>query len=91
MRDLDPPPIAEERDDSIEVLRVWAAPGEGTQVALRTVWEDPGAFGLLLVDIARHAANAYEAEGMTRQEVLARIQELFEAEWSNPTDEAERI
>ena len=91
MRNLNPPPISEEREDSVEVLRVWAAPGEGTQLALRTVWQDPGALGLLLVDIARQAANAYEAEGMPREEALARIYELFEAEWNSPTDEAEPV
>jgi hypothetical protein len=54
---------------------------------LRTNWSDPAAWGLLLVDIARHASLAYEREGRDRAETLARIREGFDAEWSSPTDE----
>jgi hypothetical protein len=40
----------------------------------------------MLVDIARHAAKAYAKEGQDPAVVLARIREMFEAEWSAPTD-----
>ena len=40
----------------------------------------------MLVDIARHAAKAYAKEGQDPAIVLARIREMFEAEWSAPTD-----
>ena len=36
------------------------------------------------VDVARHAARAYEREGRDRTEVLARIRALFDAEWASP-------
>jgi hypothetical protein len=85
--ELDPPPVASSRREAIEVLRVWAAPGEAQQLTLRTCWEDPGAWGLLLVDVARHAARAYEREGRVAGEVIKRIREAFDAEWSSPTDE----
>ena len=39
----------------------------------------------MLVDIARHAAQAYARAGEDRARVLARIKELFDAEWSSPT------
>ncbi len=84
---LDPPPIAAENSDAVEVLRVWAAPDSPQQVTLRTTWQDPGAWGLMLVDVARHAANAYASEGRNPAEVLTRIRELFDAEWSSPTDD----
>jgi hypothetical protein len=42
---------------------------------------------LLLADIARHAAKAYADEGHNADEVLARIQQLMNAEFSRPTDE----
>ncbi len=45
----------------------------------------------MLVDIAQHAAKAYEAEGHSRMHALARIRELFDAEWETPTDEAEQL
>jgi hypothetical protein len=83
---LDPPPMAKLNPAAIEILRVWAAPGAPQQLTLQTCWKDPGAWGLTLVDIARHAARAYEREGKNPDEVLRRIRELFEAEWSAPTD-----
>lgn len=87
---LELPPIAAEIE-AIEVLRVWAAPGRSQQLTLRTTWKDPGAWGLLLVDIARHAARAYEREGRDPQDVLRRIRELCDAEWSDATDEPEDL
>jgi len=87
---LDTPPIADETE-ATEVLRVWAAPGQAQQLTLRTTWKDPGAWGLLLVDIARHAARAYEREGRDPQDVLRRIRELCDAEWSDTTDEPEDL
>ncbi|HUE41156.1 MAG TPA: DUF5076 domain-containing protein [Chthoniobacterales bacterium] len=83
---LPPPPIAETDSTAVEVVRVWAAPGSPQQIILRTTWKDAGAWGLMLVDIARHAAKAYAKEGQDPASVLARIHELFEAEWSAPTD-----
>lgn len=88
---LDVPPLANKNSAAVEVLRVWAAPGSPQQLTLRTTWSDPGAWGLLIVDVARHAANAYKAEGRDPHEVLARIRELFDAEWSNTTEDARDI
>ena len=83
---LEPPPIAQSNPDAVEVLRVWASPGQAQEVTLNPTWEDSGAWGLLLVDVARHAAEAYAREGQDRVAVLARIKALFDAEWSSPTD-----
>ena len=88
---LSAPPIAETNPKAVEVLRVWAEPGNPQQLTLRTTWEDPAAWGLMLVDIARHAAKAYAKEGQDPQAVLTRIREMFDAEWSAPTDEPKDI
>ena len=85
-RELEPPPIARSNSQAVEVLTVWAAPGQPQQLTLRTTWKDAGAWGLLLADIARHAAKAYANEGHNAVEVLARIQQLMNAEFSEPTD-----
>jgi hypothetical protein len=85
-----PVPSAAEADRSaVEVLRVWAASGQPQQFVLKSTWEDAAAWGLLLVDVARHAAEAYAREGRDRAEVLARIKEGFDAEWTSPTNSAE--
>jgi len=71
---------------AVEVLRVWAAPGQTQQLTLRTTWKDAGAWGLLLADVAFHAANAYANEGLNRAEVLGKIRHFLNAEFSRPTD-----
>jgi Domain of unknown function (DUF5076) len=89
--DLEPPPIASSNSQAVEVLRVWAAPGQPQQLTLRTTWNDAGAWGLVLADIARHAANAYANEGHNAAEVLARIQQVMNAEFSEPTDKPNQL
>jgi len=89
--ELTPPPLANMHAEATEVMRIWTAPGEGPHVTLRTTWEDPAAWGVMLVDVARHAANAYAKEGWKRAEALAQIKALFDAEWASPTDEAREI
>lgn len=90
MDELSPPPVANAAG-AVEVLRVWAAPGGAQQVVLRTTWKDPGGWGLLLVDAARHAARAYADEGMSEAEALERILQLFRAEIESPTDRPARV
>lgn len=84
---LSVPPMAEQVPDAMEVLRVWTSPSGPVQVTLRTTWEDPGAWGLLLVDIARHAVQAYAREGVDQKEALERIRLLWVAETDSPTDD----
>jgi len=83
---LDPPPIAFSNPEAKEIARVWFEPNSINQMVLRTTWNDPGAWGLLLVDMARHVAQAYKNEGHDHQAALNRIKQIFELEWSQPTD-----
>lgn len=80
-RELQPPPIATSSSKAVEVLRVWAAPGLPHQLTICRVWNDPGAWGLLLADIARHVAAAYTCEGLSAAETLARIKQFMNAEF----------
>jgi len=84
--ELNPPPIAFSSPQALEVLRVWFEPDSVNQIVLKTTWDDPGAWGLLLADLARHAAKAYANEGLDPQNALDRIKQLFDAELSEPTD-----
>jgi hypothetical protein len=50
-------------------------------------WDQPAAWGLVLADIARHLARAYEqTQGKGQSETLDAVIGLFAAELSNPTD-----
>jgi hypothetical protein len=80
------PPDVVGRDDATEVLRAFVVDG-GLSIAFARAFEEPDMWGMLLVDIARHASRAYARESdYTEKEALARIIEMFEAEIARPTD-----
>lgn len=80
------PPDVEGREDATEVLRAFVVDG-GLSIAFMRAFEDPEMWGLLLVDIARHASRAYGRESeFTEDEALQRIVDMFEAEIARPTD-----
>jgi hypothetical protein len=80
------PPDVVGRDDAIEILRTFVVDG-GLSIAFTRAFEEPDMWGLLLVDVARHAARAYARESSyTEEEALTRILEMFEAEVARPTD-----
>src|ERR1700720_1712468 len=80
------PPDVIGRDDATEVLRAFIVDG-GLSIAFTRAFEEPDMWGLLLVDLARHAARAYARESaFTEDEALARSLDMFEAEIARPTD-----
>ncbi len=89
LNELPIPPAVRKHGDGVELGRIWAAGGNQHVSLASGVWEDPFNWGMMLVDLARHVANAYEQrEGRSRAWVLARIKQGFDAEWADPTDEA---
>ncbi len=80
------PPDVADREDATEVLRAFVLDG-GLSIAFTRAFEEPDVWGMLLVDIARHAARAYARESnYSEDEALTRIVEMFEAEIARPTD-----
>lgn len=80
------PPDVIGREDATEVLRAFVIDG-GLSIAFTRAFEEPDMWGLLIVDIARHAARAYARESaFTEEEALRRIIDMFEAEIARPTD-----
>ena len=80
------PPDVIGREDAHEVLRAFVLDG-GLSIAFTRAFEEPDIWGLLLVDVARHAARAYARESdYTEEEALQRILDMFEAEIARPTD-----
>ena len=82
--------MAESRDateaEASEVVRAFVVDG-GLQVQLQIAFDDPAVWGILLADIARHAARAYAGENIcSEDEALERIKSMFDAEWDAPTD-----
>ncbi len=81
------PAAAVSNQEAFEILRVWISEGRQHVSLSPGVWDDPAAWGLMLVDLARHVANAYQQSNrMKSAAALERIKLGFEAEWNSPTD-----
>jgi len=87
-RELPIPPAAEGDPKSGEMLRAWIANG-GLHCSLNpNVWDNPGHWGILLADLARHVANAtHESSAADKSATIERIRAAFAAELDAPTDE----
>jgi hypothetical protein len=82
---LSVPPDALEKGGH-EVLRASIVDG-GVSVALRRSFDDPFTWGILLVDLARHAARIYAMEtDLSEEEAFEQIRSGMEAEIERPTD-----
>lgn len=82
---LEAPPEALDQG-GVEVLRAVVVDG-GLHVSMRTAFEDAAMWGVMIADIARHAARAFSSEyGTDEEESLDLILQTFEAEFFDPTD-----
>lgn len=70
----------------LELARIWIVDGRQIVILSPEQWPDPAAWGLMLVDLARHVASSYEQKGHDREHALERLRAGFDAEWSSPTD-----
>jgi Domain of unknown function (DUF5076) len=81
------PPVAKADKDAKEIIRIWSS-GETQQIIIRhDILEDAAAWGLCLVDVARHVSRAFAEKGHDEKEVFDRILWGFRVETENPTDE----
>ena len=82
---LNAPPDALEKG-GIEILRASVVDG-AVSIALRRAFDDPFTWGVLLVDLARHAARVYAMEtDLSEEEALAEIVSGIQAELDDPSD-----
>jgi hypothetical protein len=80
------PPDALVDEKAVEVLRAFVVDG-GLSISFTRAFDDPSMWGMMLVDIARHAARAFAKEGvMSEEDALQRITEMFAAELQDVTD-----
>jgi hypothetical protein len=70
-----------------EILRVWGAHGHQHTTIDVNLWDDPGTWGIVLADLARHVCEAMsERRGMDSKQVLARIVAAWNAEICHRTE-----
>jgi hypothetical protein len=71
-----------------EVLSIWKSDGPQTVLVECDAWDDPAAWGLLLVDVARHVSKSFEQnKNIRKEDAFKRIMEGFNAELASPTDD----
>jgi hypothetical protein len=77
---------------AFEIARMWVAHG-GQHVSIRVgVWKKPEAWGIVLADLAKHLASAYEQHvGLNRNAALEQIKVKFQAEMNSLTDDPTRF
>jgi Domain of unknown function (DUF5076) len=82
-----PRPVANE-PRAFEIARIWGVSGGGQHLSLSTnVVADPSSWGILLVNLAKHVASAYQqTKGLDAEQTLKGIKAAFDAEWNEPTD-----
>lgn len=88
-RELDISQVGHLLQGSREFLRMWHRPGGDATCLIdpAALDPDPAAFGIALVDCARHGARAWaNATGVTEAEALERIWFGVDAERGSPTD-----
>ncbi len=74
-------------DGSREILSGSLTPDGSMIISLDPkAFSGPSTWGIALVDIAHHVADAAEDMGIPREVALAEIWELFNAEWEKRTD-----
>ena len=80
IRELTVPPDAHEHG-GVEVLRAFVV-NNGLSISLQRAFEEPGVWGVLFADVARHVARAFAKEtDMSEAEVLQQIRQMFDAQW----------
>jgi hypothetical protein len=86
MKELLVPMNVLEAPHSQEIVRIRTSGDKQIFACRPTIWADPAAWGLLLVDLARQIAAGYCQEpGTETASVLKRIKAGIDAEWSTPT------
>ncbi len=79
------PPEAVEQG-GVEVLRAFIVGGK-LEVSLRRAFEEPDVWGMLIADVARHAARIYATEtDLGENQTLRKIRAMCDAELDTPTD-----
>lgn len=86
------PDQARAAKEKVELVRVWVADGK-VYTALRPDALPPSGFGIMLVDVARHVANAVTLmanngdDWVAIETCLSQIKAGFDAEWNNQTSD----
>jgi hypothetical protein len=85
LEELEIPSRVLDATERAELARIWLADGNQVAIVSSRLWSDPGVWGLMLVDLAKHVAHAYAHAGTPADVALSKIREAMDSEWSKPT------
>jgi len=81
-----PPELADD-PNAFELARIWSGTDHGFYVLNVKRYPEPAVWGMMAIDLMKHAARAYEQEGAGKKEdIYKRILVGFMAEMQNPTE-----
>lgn len=81
------PPDAQADSQAYEVARVWSSGDRQVYVLDVAKYEEPAVWGMLAIDLMKHAARAYQQlDGRSKEETYKRILAGFMAEMQDPTE-----
>lgn len=73
--------------DAYELARIWASDGHQYFVLNVAPEAEPAAWGIMALDLMKHAARAYQQlDGRSKEDYYKRILAGFMAEMQNPTE-----
>ena len=70
IKELPVPDAVNTAQKAMEMARLWIVDGDQQIVLSPNLWKDPATWGLMLVDLAKHVANAYSQQGRIRAPCL---------------------
>jgi len=90
-RELTIPPDANLAEEAVELFRGRIIDQKLQCSIFPSIWKDnPGTWGILLADVARHISSAVENEfGIDKRETLEEIKRVLDQEWLSEWDEYE--
>lgn len=86
IEELPIPDLAINGNKVAEMARIWLVDGDQVVTISSRLWPNPGAWGLMLVDFAKHLAKAYAHKGFDEDEALKLIRNSMDIEWEHPTE-----
>jgi len=86
LKELPIPNRSAEAGQGDEIMRVWMNSERNLDLTLVLSFDEPGPWGMLLSDIARHVARGYaRAANMDEAQSFAAIRDAFINEANNPS------
>ena len=81
-KELPIPETSKRQERAIEVLRVWINGDSTMDASANPTFKDPAAWGVLLIDVARHLSRAYAQQTkVSEAEAFETMRQTLQGSW----------